>query len=115
MSEDRTLAEVLGDARDEANVLRKNGHREQAESLERFADAVVRAAEDFLTKLSEDDAMLQSGHSRKWFRARFADWSTRGLAGVASGRRWYLRIVVPQRVHVSAAREAGREAGRRAS
>lgn len=110
-----TLEQVLADYRGDAAVLRRRGHAKDAELIERLCDAVADAAEDFLTWLSEDDAMLRSGRSRAWLRAQFADWSRGGNARKDGARRVYRQAVIPQRANALSAREAGREAGRRSA
>ena len=52
------LEEVLADARSEAQVLRSHGHKIQADTLERFVQRVAESMEDYLTKLTDDQAEL---------------------------------------------------------
>jgi hypothetical protein len=106
----RTLEDVLADVQDELPVLRKHGQTQLAETLERFASDVRKAAADWLTWMDEDDAMLRTDHSRKWLRARFAEWAEQGHARWKNGRRQYRRAIIPQRGNPHAAREAGRQA-----
>lgn len=105
-----TLEQVLADAREEAAILLRNGHRGQAETLERFLDAVHAAAEDYLTWLTEPDAHLRSGHSVKALRARFPALLAQGLARLDGRRRLYRACAISQRAHVEAARRAGERA-----
>lgn len=107
-----SLEEVLSDVRGEAQVLRKHGDQRTADVMDGIIDRVKSAAEDFITWLEESDAMLRSGHAARWFRGRFAEWEGEGNARKEHGRRYYRQCVVPLRANVSAAREAGREAGR---
>ena len=109
------LEQVLADEREQANILRLNGHGQDAALKERLLDRVAAAAEEYLTWLSEDDARLRSGKSAAWLRARFPLWETSGHARYHGRKRQYLMIVVPQRVHPSAAREQGRRAGQKAA
>lgn len=108
----RTLEDVLGEVQDELPVLRKHGQAQLADTLAKFAADVRDAAEDWLTWLDEDDAMLRSDHSRKWLRARFPEWLEQGHARWHQAKRQYRQAVVPQRGNPHAAREAGRRAGR---
>lgn len=109
------LAIVLADAREEASLLRKHGHPEQAESIAKLCDEVSTAARDYLWWLSESEALLRSGRSLRWLRSHYREWEGTGNARKDDrGGRHYRALVVPQRAHRSAAREAGREAARQA-
>ncbi len=78
-----------------------------------MADEVAEAAHEYLTWLSETDAMLQSGRSREWLRSRFPEWERAGHARSAGrGVRQYRAMIVPRRAAVQQAAEAGREAAR---
>lgn len=104
---------AVADEREQANVLRVKGHPHDAQLIEQVVERLARAAEEYLTWLSEDEARLRSGKSADWLRARFAQWEAEGHARARPGRRReYLMLVVPQRVHPSAAREQGRRAGK---
>ena len=104
------LEQVLADWRGDAQVLRRQGYNREAEQIERFADDVARAAEDYLRWLSEDDALLRSGRSRGWLRSHFPEWERAGHGRRDRGRRLYRMLVIPQRANTLAAREAGRRA-----
>lgn len=106
-----TLEQVLADAREEAAVLKRAGHPVQAAGLDRLCDAVARAAEDYLTWLTEADARLQSGRSVEWLRGQFPRWLDQGLARMNGKKREYRALIIPRRANISAAREAGRRAG----
>ncbi|HEV8380822.1 MAG TPA: hypothetical protein VGQ29_04510 [Gemmatimonadales bacterium] len=108
--EPRVLEQVLADWRGDAQVLRRQGHNQEAEQIERFAVDVTRAAEDYLRWLSEEEALLRSGRSRGWLRSRFPEWEREGHARRDRGRRSYRMLVIPQRANALAAREAGRRA-----
>jgi hypothetical protein len=105
-----SLEQVLADAREEAAVLKRAGHPVQAAGLDRLCDAVARAAEDYLTWLTEPDARLQSGRSVEWLRGQFPRWMDQGLARLNGRKREYRALIVPRRANLSAAREAGRRA-----
>lgn len=104
---------AVADEREQANVLRLKGHPHDAQLLEQVVERLARAAEEYLTWLTEAEAGIRSGKSATWLRARFPAWEAAGHARLrGSHRREYLMLVVPQRVHPSAAREQGRRAGR---
>ena len=111
----RDLSDVLADFRGDAAVLRRAGHGRDADLLERVADQVSEAAEEWLLWLSETDAALRCGRSREWLRARFADWLRDGHARHTGKERQYRACVIPRRSNVSAARQAGIEAARAAA
>ncbi|MCO4101088.1 MAG: hypothetical protein HEQ38_17175 [Gemmatimonas sp.] len=109
----RDLQHVLSAWREDAAVLRRAGHTSEAALRERMADEVAHAAHDYLTWLSETDAMLQSGRSREWLRSRFPEWERAGHAkSAARGVRQYRAMIVPRRAAVQEAAAAGREAAR---
>jgi hypothetical protein len=106
-----TLEQVLADAREDAQALRRHGHKHDAELIEALCDKVTAAAYDFLNWLTEGEARLRSGHSVEYLRARFPAWLEQGLARWDGRKRQYRAVVVPQRGNREAAREAGRRAG----
>jgi len=55
-------------------------HQNDAELIDAICDDVARAAEDYMSFLSETDAMLRSGRAAGWLRARFAEWLEQGHA-----------------------------------
>lgn len=110
-----TLDQVLADWAERAQIARKLGHRAQADTIEKCLADVRQAAEDTLTWLSEEDAMLQSGKSRPWLRARFPEWQRMGHARHRGRQRQYRQIIVPRDLDVVAIRQAGREAGRKSA
>jgi hypothetical protein len=110
-----TLEEVLADWRGDAAVARRLGHLQQAEQLERMADQVAAAAEDYLTFLNEPDARLVSGKTLEWLRGRFPEWLDRGLARYNGKKREYRQLALPRRANVPAARAAGRRAAQERS
>ena len=109
-----TLEQVLIDLRDEARVLDKHGDPRAAKIIDDTLDRVRSAAEDYLTWLLEDDAMLQSDHAQKWFRARYPEWLAQGNAKMVNGRRYYRALLVPRRANRNAAFAAGQAAARMA-
>lgn len=114
MTGPRDLTTVIADWREKANTLRACKRPDDAALVDEIVNDVARASEDFTHWLSEDDARMRSGRSVPWLRSRFPEWQEAGYARHGrDGRREYLACVIPQRAHLSAAREAGREAARR--
>lgn len=102
------LAQVLADAREEAQVLRRAGNAAQADYLEALLGRVRDAAEDFLTWLSEPDAILKSGLTERTLRRRFRDMLDCGTARYGPKRkREYLSACIPNRPDVREARARG--------
>lgn len=104
-----TLEQVLADAREEAAVLRRHGHADQATAIEGVLDRVREAAESYLTWLNEGDAVLYSGLAVGTLRRRFRELEDAGNARWnARNEREYRQSALPRRPNVAAAREAGR-------
>lgn len=104
-----TLEQVLADARGEAAVLRRAGHREQADYVESLCDRIAASTEDYSRFISEADARLRSNKAVDWLRERFPQWQSEGNAEIRGGVRYYRMIVVPKRPDLDAARKAGRQ------
>ena len=107
-----TIEQVLADARERVATLRYEGHPIQAASVARVVDDVTEALHEYLTTLSESEAMLYTGRKEDYLRARFGAWEARGLAmWDASGRhRRFRRCVLEHRGNAEAARAAGERA-----
>lgn len=106
-----TLETVLADRREDATVLRRNGHEHDARLIEGICDDVATAAEDYLRWLAEGEAMLQSGWSPDRLRRAFPAWERLGHAMYdEKRRRIYRQLIVPHRANTVAARERGRRA-----
>jgi hypothetical protein len=103
--------QVLADERESANVLRRCGHKHDAELIERLCDRFAASIHDYLNWLTEGEAKLRSGHSTEYLRARFPMWLEQGLARWDGKKRQYRAVCIPQRGNREAAREAGRRAG----
>ena len=105
-----TLDHVLADLRGEAAVLRANGHKAQAETIERAVDRVAESCPDYLRWISLEDAIARSGRSAEWLRGRAAEWAPLGHAK-REGRRWLFRAnVVPVKPIRAIERDQGRAA-----
>lgn len=115
----RSLEQVLADARGELPILRKHGQSALADALERLCDDVAGAMESFLTWIPESDAMIRSNHREPWFRSRFAAWERMGLARISPTnrrQRQYRLLIVPSSINLEAVRaDARRTAMERAS
>lgn len=108
-----SLEEVLASEREDAQVLRRRGYARDADLIDGLLDRVRTAAEDYITWLSESEAMIRSGEKASYFKKRYPAWMAEGHARVNErGVREYRMCIVPQRRHESAAAEAGRRAGR---
>ena len=101
------IEQVIADEREQANILRANGHVGEARIIERICGRVSESLREFLTWLSESDARLRSGRSVEWLRGRFAEWASEGMAEVRRNRRYYRAVIIPLRARASAAFEAG--------
>lgn len=101
---DPDLATVLADAREEAAVLRRTGNGGQADYVDALLDRVQDAAEDYVTWISEGDAMLKSGLAERTLRRRFRELVDCGLARWNGRGREYRACAVPSRPNLAAAR-----------
>jgi hypothetical protein len=103
----------LADWRETAARLRHAGHAHDAELIEKVVDEVRDSSIEYLTFVNESDAMRRTGKSQRWLRDRFPEWHRTGNGQLSDrGQRLYRLCVLPFRPNLSAAREAGREAGR---
>jgi len=98
-----TLDQVLTDAKEHANALRLHGHRAQAKSLDALVDAIELAAADYLTWLSESEALLRSDWKTRRLRSHFTEWVAQGMAEKRGRVRWYRQVMIPQRPNAEAA------------
>lgn len=104
------LSEIVSVWREQASVLRARGHTREARTIDALLDEVSRSARAYLNWLSEQEAMLRSGRSVGYFRARFAEWAQEGNARQDGRRRLYRECIVPRRADLDAAREAAKQA-----
>lgn len=74
------LADVLACVRSDAAVLRRHSDARLADALEDLCAEVEAAATDWLTWLSETEALARSAKSTDFFRARRGQWLIDGLA-----------------------------------
>ncbi len=91
------LAAILGTMDEDAAVYERNGDTGRAAALRERAAEIRQAARDFITWLSEDEAMLRSGESRTRVKSLALRYVAAGHARVV-GRRFQLRAcIVPRR------------------
>lgn len=106
------LSQVLADAREEAAVLRANAAGFSVARVEQLLDDVQSAAEEWLTWLSEGDAVMRSGYSVDWLRGRFEAMRRDGHARMQGRARQYRACAVPRRANTATAAARGRDAAR---
>lgn len=109
----KALAELIADWRGDAAVLRRRGDEKQAKVLEECADQAAEAAAEFMTPLSEHDALVRSGWPKHKLRWWFGKWKRDGYAWEDGDQRFYVACVVPPRTRTIGPRESGEEAGAR--
>lgn len=109
------LAQVLADAREELTILEANHAPMAPARVRQLLADVEGAAEEWLTWLSEGDAMTRTGYSVAWLRARFDGWQRDGHARLAGRARQYRACVLPRRANTADAAARGREAAREAA
>jgi hypothetical protein len=109
------LAQVIADAREEAQVLRANGAGMAPDRLHQLLDDVTEAAEEYLTWLTENDASIRSGYSLVWLRSRFPAMQREGHARLNGKARQYRACAVPRRANTAMAAVKGREAARKSA
>ena len=108
------LETALADIRSEANTLDRNKATFSVDRVRLFADTIERAAEEFLTWLSEGDAAMRAGKSEDTIRARYEVLARDGHARTRNGKRQYRACAIPRRAHVDVAAARGRDAARAA-
>jgi hypothetical protein len=115
-SDRKELEQIIADAREDAAVLKRNGHPEQAQSIEQLCAQVEGAAEDYIRKISLEDARLKSGLSLRQLRRRFRELTDCGMAEIGpKGEMLFRACAVPQRAATSTQRARGRQAVRRSA
>lgn len=99
-----TLEQVMADAKEDVTRLRVHGHKAQADSIEMLVKAVEGAAADYLTWYTEDEAVARSSFKANWFRVRFPEWESQGMAKKEGRVRYYRQPIIPRRSNLEAAR-----------
>jgi hypothetical protein len=97
MSGATDLAAILGTMDEDAAVFERNGDAARAAALRARAAEIRAAAADYITWLTEDEAMLRSGDSRTRVKSLALKYVQAGHARIV-GRRFQLRAcIVPRR------------------
>jgi hypothetical protein len=112
----RSLEAVLEIWLADAFVLAEYGHEREAAIIGKLIAHVETAAADWLTWLTEPQAIERSARSLEWLRARFKRWEGQGHARrTPGGARTYRAIIVPEedRRRPSPATRSAFEAGLR--
>lgn len=107
------LSEVLDRWRTEAEVFERWGDTVRAAVLRACASEIEPGAYEWLTWLTEAEAVALSGHHIDWVKGRFESMRARGHARLAEGKRVYRMCAVPSgALEIGSAFDAGREAAR---
>lgn len=101
------LSQLLVDKREEVAMLARAHASVQPEYLTDLLDEFKAAAEDFITWLSESDAMLKSGLSERTLRRRYREMLDCGTARWGKTGREYIAKCIPYRPDIAAARAKG--------
>lgn len=112
----KALETLIADYREDAAALHRMMNTHDALLIERFCDEVSAAAEDYITFLSDTEAVLWSGYTKDWLRQQFPRWERDGHAKVREhGKRdrLYRRCILPRRANVGAARADAVRAARK--
>jgi hypothetical protein len=109
----KSLEQVIADRRSDADALARNLDARIAGILRNVLDEVEASARDYLTFLSEADAMLWSGKGAGFLRGRFTDWEKAGHAKLKGRARFYRAIVLPRRMQIVEEMVKARDEGRR--
>lgn len=107
--------EVIANLHERVTMLRAEGHPIQAQSMARAIEELVATLPEYLTWLTEGEAVLYTGRSVQYLRARFGAWAARGMARWDPARpriRQFRRCVLEHRGNADAARELGRRVAR---
>lgn len=116
MQSTETLEQVIADARGELPLLRKRGQAAIADAIEEYIERVTKSsAREYLTFISERDAMLRSDHTVTWLRARYPEWERLGHARrnpKNPSERQYRMMIIPLAAQTEAARANARDTAR---
>lgn len=97
-----TLEQVMADAREEINTLKRYGQQDVAAAVEAMLDRIQKQLREYLTWHDEKGAALLSGRGPGYFASRYDDWEARGLARtIRRGHRQYREVVIPKRARLS--------------
>lgn len=111
------LAHILAKRLDEAEVLERHGGAFSVQQIREFIAEIQTAGPEFITWLSEKEAMIRSGWSKPRLMTQFAQWEEQGYARKNPERpkeRQYLAVVVPVRQDASDVEDDAARAARAA-
>ena len=113
-----SLEQVLADARGELPFMRKRRGAWDAQAVEDFIDRVARAAHEYMTFISEQDAVIRSNRAPAWLRARYPLWERMGHARRNPSKpreRQYRLVIIPLAAQTEAARADARREARKSA
>lgn len=114
----KQLETIIADWRSNADAADRIGEGDKARLIRTIIGEVSDSATDYLTFVSETEAILYSSKSKAWLRSQFPAWERQGNARY-SGRklRLYRRCVLPRRAEIGRvtadAEQAARDDARR--
>lgn len=106
------LETVLADMTSDADALERTGNVKQADYLRASVARLRKAAEEWLTWLSEPEASIRSGFNTAWLRGRFETLRREGHARLAGRSRQYRQCAIPRKANTVSAANKGRAAAR---
>ena len=89
---------------------RVTGQNPIAELIQKMCEWFALSTEEYRRWLTEPEAVLQSGRSKKWLRSQFPTWESSGHARQEGPKRLYRMVVIPTRGSAHSSFEAGRRA-----
>lgn len=94
----RDLKDMFADAEEEAAMLDANEAKFSPSRVREMLREFRAASDDYITWITEREAMIRSGHKEPWFRKQFQIWQQMKHAKVNDrGQRMYRRLIVPLR------------------
>jgi hypothetical protein len=112
------LEQLFADVLSEAAVLHAHREKFSPERIEAFVRDVKLCLTDYLTFISEPEAIVRSAHSATWFRQRFPEWERQGHARWSpknKKQRTYRVMIVPLASDENDIRAAARRAAQDAA
>lgn len=106
------LETVLADMASDADALDRTGNVKQGEYLRASITRIRQAAEEWLTWLSEPEALIRSGFKLDWLRGRFETLRREGHARLVGRNRQYRQCAIPRKANTVSAANRGRAAAR---
>lgn len=109
------LDQILADVLSEAAVLTRNDGKFTVARVEEMVRDIKLALREYLTFVSEAEAIVRSSHKEPWFRQRFPEWERQGHARwdeKHKSKRQYRLLIVPLAHDDDDVRSAARRAAR---